>query len=186
MLFRSTKQLLNLQKKDGSREVDAIIFLQDGSQTLDQADSKRFFKEQLDNFTEEDKHKLFFVLTHSGDLNFLNHKESKLDFINKNYGDKIKCLTYADSLIYAFLNDPVLVDADLKYYDDFSQFPGWAEDEWDVVMQVLDNAKRYLKKSGDTVNHETMLRVLEEWSHFSELKNQIGRASCRERVYATV
>lgn len=180
----TTKQLLNLQKKDGSREVDAIIFLQDGSQTLDQTDSKRFVKEQLDNFTEEDKHKLFFVLTHCSDLNFLNHKENKLDFINRSYGDKIKCLTYADSLLYAFLNDPALVDADLKYYDDFNQFSGWADDEWDVVMQILDNAKRYLKKSGDTVNHETMLRVLEYWTHFSELKKQINTFAKTEKVSA--
>lgn len=180
----TTKQLLNLQKKDRSREVDAIIFLQDGSQTLDQTDSKRFVKEQLDNFTEEDKHKLFFVLTHCSDLNFLNHKENKLDFINRSYGDKIKCLTYADSLLYTFLNDPALVNVDLKYYDDFIQFPGWADDEWDVVLQVLDNAKRYLKKSGDTVNHETMLRILENWSHFSELKKQINTFAKTEKISA--
>ena len=180
----TTKQLLNLQKKDGSREVDANIFLQDGSQTLDQIDSKRFVKEQLNNFTEEDKHKLFFVLTHCSDLDFINHKENKLDFINKSYGDKIKCLTYADSLLYTFLNDPALVDADLKYYDDFIQFPGWADDEWDVVMQVLDNAKRFLKKSGDTVNHETMLRMLEDWSHFNELKKQINTFAKTEKASA--
>ena len=177
----TTKQLLNLQKKDGSREVDAIIFLQDGSQTLDQTDSKLFVKEQLDNFTESDKHRLFFVLTHSSDLDFLNHKESKLDFINKSYGDKIKCLTYADSLLYAFLTDPALANEDLKFYDDFKQFPGWADDEWDVIMQVLNNAKRNLKKTGDSVNHETMLRVLEEWAHYDELKKQINNFAKTEK-----
>lgn len=98
-----TKQLLATQKEDGSREVDAIIFLQNGSQTLDQTDTKKFVKEQLDNFTESDKDRLFYVLTHSGSSSFLNHKESKIDFITQNYGNKIKVLTYADSLLFSFL-----------------------------------------------------------------------------------
>ena len=98
-----TKQLLANQNEDGSREVDAIIFLQNGSQTLDQTDSKQFIKEQLDNFTESDKGRLFYVLTHSSSTDFLNHKDSKLDFIKQNYGDKIRWLTYAVSLIYTFI-----------------------------------------------------------------------------------
>ena len=169
-----TRQLLATQKEDGSREVDAIIFLQDGSQTLDQTDSKKFVKEQLDNFTEADKERLFYVLTHSSSSDFLNHKEGKIDFINQNYGDKIKCLTFADSLLYIFLNDLEGSDVDLKYYDDFEKPEDWANDEWDVIMGILFNARRHLKKAGDTFNNDTMLRVLQEWAHFDNLKVEIN------------
>ena len=176
-----TRQLLATQKADGSREVDAIIFLQKGSETLDQTDTKKFVKEQLDNFTESDKSRLFYVLTHSSHTDFLNHKEGKLDFINKNYGSKIKCLTYSDGLLYAFLTDLEGSDVDLKLYDDFKKPEDWNYDEWDAIMAVLDYAKRHLRKVGDTFNHDTMLRTLQEWSHFDVLKNEINLFAKNEK-----
>lgn len=175
-----TKQLLANQNEDGSREVDAIIFLQNGSQTLDQTDSKQFIKEQLDNFTESDKGRLFYVLTHSSSTYFLDHKDSKLDFIKQNYGDKIRCLTYADSLLYTFLNDFDRSDIDLKAYDDFEKPEGWAEDEWNAIMGILDQAKRYVKKH-DTVNNETMLRTIKAWAHFDSLKSDINQFAKNEK-----
>ena len=141
------KQLFANQKEDGSREVDAIIFLQDGSQTLDQTDTRKFVKEQLDNFTESDKDRLFYVLTRSGDPDFIRHKDSKIDFITQNYGDKIKVLTYADSLRYTFLKDLEGSDVSLDEYEDFEKPDGWNEDEWDAVTGILFQAKRYLKKN---------------------------------------
>ncbi len=176
-----TRQLLATQKEDGSREVDAIIFLQDGSQTLDQTDSKKFVKEQLDNFTETDKDRLFYVLTHSGSLGFLDHKNSKLDFIKRNYGEKIKCLTFADSLLYAFLNYLEGRDVDLKYFDDIDKPDDWANDEWKVLMGILFQAKQHLKEIGDTFNHDTMLRTLQEWAHFDELKSEINQFAKNEK-----
>ena len=175
-----TKQLLANQNEDGSREVDAIIFLQNSSQTLDQTDSKQFIKEQLDNFTESDKGRLFYVLTHSSSTYFLDHKDSKLDFIKQNYGDKIRCLTYADSLLYTFLNDFDRSDIDLKAYDDFEKPEGWAEDEWNAIMGILDQAKRYVKKH-DTVNNETMLRTIKAWAHFDSLKSDINQFAKNEK-----
>lgn len=176
-----TKQLLATQKEDGSREVDAIIFLQNGSQTLDQTDTKKFVKEQLDNLTESDKDRLFYVLTHSGSSNFLNHKESKIDFITQNYGNKIKVLTYADSLIFSFLTDLKDSDVSLDEYMNFDQPVGWEEDEWDAIMDILSKAQRHLKKIGDSFNHDTMLRTVKEWSHFEELKNEINSFAKNEK-----
>ena len=176
-----TKQLLATQKEDGSREVDAIIFLQNGSQTLDQTDTKKFVKEQLDNFTESDKDRLFYVLTHSGSSNFLNHKESKIDFITQNYGNKIKVLTYADSLLFSFLTDLKDSDVSLDEYMNFDQPVGWEEDEWDAIMDILSKAQRHLKKIGDSFNHDTMLRTVKEWSHFEELKNEINSFAKNEK-----
>ena len=176
-----TKQLLATQKEDRSREVDAIIFLQDGSQTLDQYDTKKFVKDTLDNFTKSDTDRLFYVITHSGSSHFLNYKESKMDFINKSYGDKIKVVTYADSLLYTFLNDFNNSDDSLDKYDDFVKYEGWSDDDWEDVMQILDTAKRQLKKRGDSFNHDTMLRILREWSHFEELKNEINTFAKNEK-----
>lgn len=177
-----TKQLLATQKEDGSREVDAIIFLQNGSQTLDQTDTKKFVKEQLDNLTESDKDRLFYVLTHSGSSNFLNHKESKIDFIRQNYGNKIKVLTYADSLLFSFLTDLKDSDVSLDEFNDFEQPDDWAEDEWDAIMDILSKAQRHLKKiKKDSFNHDTMLRTVKEWSHFEELKNEINSFAKNEK-----
>lgn len=178
-----TKKLLANENEDGSREVDAIIFLQNGCQTLDQTDSKQFVKEQLDNLTESDKRRLFYVLTHSGSTDFLNHMDSKLNFIRQNYGDKIKCLTYADSLLYTFLNDLAGSEVDLKAFDDddFEKPNEWADDEWDTIMSILFNAKRHLKKTNDAFNNDTMLRTIQAWAHFDSLKSQINQFAKNEK-----
>ncbi len=176
-----TKQLLATQKEDGSREVDAIIFLQKGSETLDQMDTKKFVKEQLDNLTESDKGRLFYILTHSSSSDFLNHQKSKIDFIKQNYGEKIKVLTYADSLLYTFLNDLKESDVSLDQYDNFDEPEGWSYNEWEAILTIMDRAKRQLKKQGDSFNHDTMLRILQEWSHFDELKDEINTFAKNEK-----
>ena len=169
-----TKQLLATQKEDGSREVDAIIFLQNGSQTLDQTDTKKFVKEQLDNLTESDKDRLFYVLTHSSSSDFVTHKDSKIDFITQNYGSKIKALTYADSLLYTFLTDLEGSDVSLDEFMKFAQPNDWADDEWRAIMGILFQAMLHLQQKHDSFNHDTMLRTVKEWSHFEELKNEIN------------
>ena len=176
-----TRQLLATQKEDGSREVDAIIFLQDGSQTLDQTDTKKFVKEQLDNFTESDKGRLFYILTHGSSSDFLNHKESKIDFIKQNYGEKIKVLSYVDSLLYTFLKDFEDRNESLDQYDDLEKPNDWSDDEWDAIMSIMDYAKRQLKRQGDSFNHDTMLRLVQSWSHFEELKNDINTFAKNEK-----
>lgn len=176
-----TKHLLSLQKEDGTREVDAIIFLQDGSQTLDQTDTKKFVKEQLDNFTKEDKRRLFFVLTHSSDKDFLNHKDQKIETIKKNYGEKIRNITYADGLLYAFINELDSKNIDLKQYDNLEKLKEWDDDEWDAILEILDHAKRSLKKSNESFNNETMCRIIQEWAHFDILKSEINNFARNEK-----
>lgn len=176
-----TKQLLATQKEDGSREVDAIIFLQNGSQTLDETDAKKFVKEQLDNLTESDKDRLFYVLTHSSSSDFVTHKDSKIDFITQNYGSKIKVLTYADSLLYTFLTALEGSDVSLDEFMKFAQPNDWADDEWDTIMTILFQAMRHLQRKHDSFNHDTMLRTVKEWSHFEELKNEINSFAKNEK-----
>lgn len=176
-----TKQLLATQKEDGSREVDAIIFLQNGSQTLDQTDTKKFVKEQLDNLTESDKDRLFYVLTHSSSSDFVTHKDSKIDFITQNYGSKIKVLTYADSLLYTFLTDLEGSDVSLDEFMKFAQPNDWADDEWRAIMGILFQAMLHIQQKHDSFNHDTMLRTVKEWSHFEELKNEINSFAKNEK-----
>ena len=176
-----TKQLLATQKEDGSREVDAIIFLQDGSITLSKSAPKKFAKEELDKWTESDKDRLFYVLTHSSSSKFRMFKESKINDVTKNYGNKIKVLTYADSLLYTFLTELEKREVGLDEYEDFERFDDWAVDEWDDIMDILGSAKRHLRNTQDSFNHDTMLRTLQEWSHFEELKNDINSFAKNEK-----
>lgn len=176
-----TRQLLATQREDRSREVDAIIFLQNGSQTLDQADSKRFVSELLDNFTESDRHRLFYVLTHGASPYFLNHRDDKLRFIEENYGDKIKYVSHVDSLLGSFMDLQEREYYDLKYYDDLEQPGSWEESEWDAVMAIMSAAKRQLKKQHDTFNHDTMFRLLQEWSNFDDLKRLVNDFAKKEK-----
>ena len=169
-----TKQLLDKQKEDGSREVDAILFLQDGSKTLDESDTKKFVKETLENFTKSDKDRLFYVLTHSGSTDFVDHKNGKIEFIRLNYGNKIKVLTYADSLRYSFLTYIHTTGDSLDDYEYFSRPNNWAEDEWHIIKGILHQAKDHLAETHDSFNHDTMLRTVREWAHFEELKNEIN------------
>ncbi len=173
----TTRQLLAKQKENRSREVDAIIFLQKGSETLDQTDSKKFIKEQLANFTELDKRRLFFVLTHSSDKDFIDYKESKIETIKKNYGDKIKHLTYADSFLQAFINDFKNSESDLKGMidDDEIVLDNWSDKDLETILDILTRAKRLVKKNGDAINNETLLRQINDLANFEGLKNKINQ-----------
>ena len=177
---QETRDLLKEQKEDGERVVDAIIFLQKGSETLDEAGTRRFVKEQLDNFTVVDKKRLFYVLTHSGSFYFRNNKKNKLEFIKANYGGKIKYLSYADGLMYSFLsefkNNP---SSELKYLK--AKPDNWREDEWHFIRSVIRDAMDIIEESGRTVNNETILELLEEWAHFAELKKTINSFAKNEK-----
>lgn len=176
-----TRQLLATQRADGSRNVDAIIFLQNGSQTLDQADSKQFVSELLDNFTESDRHRLFYVLTHGTSPEFRNHKDNKLRFIEENYGDKIEYISHVDSLLGSFMELQEREYYDLKCYDDLEQPGGWEESEWEAVKLIMYAAKQQLKKQHDTFNHDTMFRLLQEWSNFDDLKRLVNDFAKKEK-----
>lgn len=181
---QKTKILLDKQKKEnGAREVDAIIFLQDGSQTLDQTDSVKFVSEVLANLSEEDKRRLFYVLTHSADMDFLNHKEEKLKTLKSHYGDKVKFLSYADGLLFQFLNEiRQSPDIDLKSYDDNDKPSNWNDEEWDAVCGILFHAKRTLKKQNMSFNNETMREIVTEWAHLDELKEEINKFARKEKT----
>lgn len=180
-----TRRLLASQNEDKSRVVDAIVFLQNGSQTLDEIETKRFIKEQLDScFTKSDRNRLFFVLTHSGCTNFLNYKDTKIDFINKNYGERIKYLTYVDSLLYSFIKEVEDSHCDLKAFDSNGDLDipyGWAEGEWDVVLNTLSYVKRHLRKNGDAFNNDTALRSFYELANFETLKQAINQFAKNEK-----
>lgn len=176
-----TRQLLAAQREDRSREVDAIIFLQNGSQTLDQADSKRFVSELLDNFTESDKHRLFYVLTHGASPDFLNHKDDKLRFIEENYGDKIKYVSHVDSLLGSFMELQEIEQYDLKCYATLEQPAGWEKSEWNALKMIMFAAQLQLDQQHDTFNHDTMFRLLQEWSNFDDLKRLVNDFAKKEK-----
>lgn len=176
-----TRSLLNEIKPDGSRVVDAIIFLQNGSLTLDEKDTKEFISTQVNTLSEADKKRLFYVLTHSADTDFLNHKTEKLEAIQKNYGKDIKNLSYADGLLAQYINEVKSKDIDLKHFDDIEKLENWLGDEWDVVQGILFQAKQALKKNGEAVNNETMLALIQDWANFESLKKSINEFAKKEK-----
>ncbi|WP_165730993.1 dynamin family protein [Polaribacter sp. 20A6] len=177
----TTRQLLEKKKENGSRAVDSIIFLQKGNETLDQTDTKKFVQDQLDNFTDEDKKRLFFVLTHASDQNFLVNKENKLNSLKKNYNNQISRLSYVDSFLFSFINELQNIDIDLKSLmeDDFV-LKNWDENELEEIGTILYRAKRELKKDKDTVNNETLHRKITEWANFDVFKSEINQFAEKE------
>jgi len=172
-----TRQLLD-SKSDGRRnDVDAIIFLQDGSETLDQKDSRDFVKNTLENLSDSVKERLFYVLTHSAEKEFILHRDEKIDTVKKFY-DAIKRITYTDSLLFTYLNDynDSRDKVELIDYEDRERPSDWDEEEWESVVSILHYAERYLKKTlNEPVNNETLLRLATEWAHFDDLKNEINK-----------
>ncbi|WP_372744416.1 dynamin family protein [Lutibacter sp.] len=178
----TTRQLLEKKKEDGSREVGSIVFLQKGNETLDQTDTKKFVQDQLDNFTESDKKRLFFVLTHASEQNFLVNKENKLNSLQKNYNNEISRLCYVDSFLFSFINELQNIDIDLKSFieGDDLVLSNWDENELDEIRTILFRAQRELKKDKDTVNNETLLRKMTEWANFEVFKSEINQFAKKE------
>jgi GTPase Era involved in 16S rRNA processing len=178
----TTRQLLEKKKEHGSRAVDSIIFLQKGNETLDQSDTKKFVQDPLDNFTESDKERLFFVLTHASDQNFLVNKENKLNSLQKNYNNEISRLSYVDSFLFSFINELQNIDVDLKSFieGDDLVLSNWDENELEEISSILYRAQRELKKDKDTVNNETLLRKMTEWANFEVFKSEINQFAKKE------
>lgn len=176
-----TKQLLAEEQEDGSRKVDAIIFLQDGEQTLDYTEDRAFVNRQLESFTISDRERLFFVLTHSADDKFKSHKDEKLNTITSNYGDKIHLVTYADSLLYLFLSE-FGNDVDLEYISKEPKPVSWTREEWRAIKLIIDDARYDLEDKGESVNQETLLRRLNEIAHFDDLKKEINQFAREEKT----
>ena len=70
---------------------------------------------------------------------------------------------------------------DLKCYDDLEQPAGWEESEWEAVKLIMYAAEQQLKKQHDTFNHDTMFRLLQEWSNFDDLKRLVNDFAKKEK-----
>ncbi len=171
-----TKKLLTSKEGDNNT-VDAVILLQNGVQGVEDESANKFAKEVRKSMGNLAKGRLFFVLTHAGDANFLSNKDGILDRAYSNFGTKLDIpkerVTYVDSFIHRFL-----VDA-RKSHRDFSNreslqtlLDSWTEKDWKVLKRnVISPLRDDLQDRGVEINNNSLFAELESVSRFKSLRD---------------
>lgn len=173
-----TKRLFAKRDINGSKLVDAIIFLQRGDDNMEDSVNVEFVENTFAELTEEAKERLFFVLTHATTQKFRQMREailSKADEIySQQYNIPAERFTHIDSLMARFHRDLLANNADVSSFypdeDDIPPYDGWSPQEWECMLELISPIKKELKRRGLSRNNETMFSLMEEWGNFHTLK----------------
>lgn len=177
-----TKRLFAKRDKDGSKLVDAIIFLQRGDDNMEDSTNVEFVENTFSQLTDEAKERLFFVLTHATSQKFRLMREEVLakaeEIYSKQYNIPLNRLTHIDSLMSRFHNDHLENKSDISTLrpeeDDIPPFDGWGQKEWDSMLELLSPLKKELKDRGIARNNDNLFSLMEEWANFHTLKEIIN------------
>lgn len=177
-----TKRLFAKRDANGSKLVDAIIFLQRGDDNMEDSANVEFVENTFAQLTEEAKERLFFVLTHATTQKFRQMREAILakadEIYSQQYNIPAERFTHIDSLMARFHRDLLANNADISSFrpdeDDIPPYDGWNPQEWECMLELISPIKKELKGRGLAKNNDTMFSLMEEWGNFHTLKQIIN------------
>ena len=176
-----TKQLFFAKDKRGKKIVDAIIFLQSGTDNIEDETARNFMDKLSKELTEDAKQRLFFVLTKASKDDFRNNKEGILKKANILYAKSFQIpsdrITYVDSLLYRF----IIALPDKENFGDILTLNGWAENDLEAMTSLATPIKRAITAKGEEVNNESINKIMNEWANFDSLKISINEFVHKEK-----
>lgn len=176
----ATKKILMDSDGENKKIVDAIIYLHDGTDNIEDEESLKFMKMIVKNLTDDAKKRLFFVLTKASSSDFRANHFEIMQRAKEIYGDEgigivSKRITFIDSLLERFNNE-------VKDKKDFYLLecpPNWNEKEWN---QMTDLYTPILKRlNGKKPENEVVANVMEEWANFKQLKSMLNEFMTEEK-----
>lgn len=173
-----TKRLFVKRDDNGSKIVDAIIFLHRGDDNIEDSVNVEFVEKTFAQLTEEAKERLFFVLTHATTQKFRKRREAILakadEIYSQQYNIPADRCTHVDSLMARFHRDLIAKNVDISSFDpdedNIPPYEGWNLEEWECMLELISPIKKELKTRGLSRNNDTMFALMEEWGNFHTLK----------------
>ncbi|MDE6084661.1 MAG: dynamin family protein [Muribaculaceae bacterium] len=175
----ATKKLLTSKEgEDRAYAVDAVVLLHNSKEHIQDETANKFAEDISKSMGDLATGRLFFVLTHAGDSDFLRHKDLTLEKAQVLFGSKLKIpaerINYVDSLIHHFLTSAKDSGRDFSNPVSLqSRLPGWTEEDWGTITGVLAPFYVNFITSGKECTNSSLFEELENVSRFNSLREML-------------
>ena len=171
-----TKMLFNERDNDNNKTVDAVVYLQDSSCSLEDDSTHDSMEKVCNGLTEEAKDRLFFVLAQAtreqsiGSEDFIIEKKKTLQKAQELYSDILNIpqdrFICIDILLERFNNE-------VKDKVNFGILPcpsNWDVEEWNSMANIYTQIEIQIKRNEFQPCGESFGKITKEWSGFDDLK----------------
>lgn len=169
-----TKKLFASGDDKGNKNVDAIIFLQSGTDNIEDESTVKFIHDTFKQLTNNAKRRLFFILTKAASSDFRNNKEEILtkakELYAKPYNIPEERITFVDSLLGKFRHDLT----DKEDFEDIEELEGWDSKSLEAMAELYRPIKKAIKKKGLEMCNETIDEEMAELSNLDNVKDEIN------------
>lgn len=175
----ATLKLFSSSEGNNQKMVDAVVLLHKGSDNIQDESANKFAEDISKSMGNIAKGRLFFVLTHSASVDFINNKEGILERAQNLFGKKLSIpndrINFVDSLVHRFMLDAKKSGRNFSDMEAIlTPFPGWG-DEWNAIISMIMPLVAKLKGDGKEFSNSTLFAELEKRARFTELNNQLNK-----------
>lgn len=175
----TTWELLEGNNDIEGNNVDAIIFVHNGNISPQDKTTRESIKSVFEKLTSEARKRIFFVITHASDHNFIINKERIVEYCKnqfKDYGVDGNKIIPVDSLLELLEKwrtengiDPAsLSDCEEELNKDFQA------DDCEAMLGINDMIKRVIRREKKEFNAENILTKINEYVGFPLLREQLN------------
>ena len=187
-LEKETRDFLNGKNEFGYNNVDAIVFVNSGRNPIQDSEFKNFVDQTFLNISPEAKRRIFMVVTHAADNQFMNNRENYLDTAKRIFvgGYKIRperliCVDSICNLLIQYVKNSGVRITSLKKND----IPlGWDAKTWSLCIDARNYFRDELYEEDKEVNNESVIKKCENTSGFGNLRSQLDTFITTEKSLA--
>ncbi len=185
-----TISFLTAKYENGGNNVDAIMFLHKGTDNIEDKSINDFVKDIFKTLSDDAKKRIFFVVTNAAAQSFQDNEEeymhkAKALFVDP-YGIKNDRLIAVDNLMEYLYRYVTTEHKDILSLTKTRPAPdsSWNEQTWKICRALLRDIEDTLEDSGQNINNENMLAMVQNWSGFDKLRNVLDEFVKKEKTDA--
>lgn len=176
----ATKKLLTSKEGDDRAYsiIDAVILLHNCKENIQDQTANEFAEDIRKSMGDLADGRLFFVMTHASDNDFLHHKETTLEIAETLFGTKLKIpksrINYVDSLIHHFITSARNSKKDFSNLVSLqTPLEGWKEEDWEIMKNLLYPSYCKFMTSRKECTNSSLFAELESVSRFDSLRTML-------------
>ena len=175
----TTWNLLEGNNDIESNNVDAIIFVHNGNQSPQDKATRESIKDVFEKLTSEARRRMFFVITHASERNFINNKDRFIDYFRnqfKQYGVDDNKIIPVDSLLELLERwcneNKINTESLTECYDELIK--DFHEEDCDAMIGIVDIIKQLIRKEHKEFNSENINNKISEIVGFPFLRKLVN------------
>ena len=185
---KETRDFLNGKNEYGYNNVDAIIFVNSTRNGIQDKDFKEFVDQTLLNLAPEAKKRIFLLITHATDSEFMRNKDSSMEFARRIFVEKMKIkserLICIDSICYLFVLYAKSCGKPISSFKKKEVPLDWDPKVWESCIDARNYFRNALEEKDKEVNNENLIQLCEQVSGFKKLRVQLDTFIAEEKSIA--